>query len=320
MPRIFRDRDVDRLADRRNELEQMEAGYRADAQGGVLGFPRTRAPAAGVTLAWMGAAIPGMDVLGYRSYLYDSKGSDRGDQIVALYRYSTMELKALFLGRRIGILRTGAAVGAALHLAQPDLRSLGLLGTGTQARQVLRCAASTFRLDSVWAWSPNIAHRTEFQVWAEKELHVRVELGESAHQVLSEVPAIVLATSSEQPIVTPEVLPGPRLLVSISAYRRPEIALSLLDAAPRIWTDSRDQAGGRGTLFEDPSRYRKLRPLASEEDAAALRDSQTTRIIINTGAAWEEVLLAESLWQTALPNGGGVDLEIEREPTGSATR
>jgi hypothetical protein len=109
-------------------------------------------------------------------------------------------------------------------------------------------------------------------------------------------------------------------LVSISAYRRPEIALSLLDAAPRIWTDSRDQAGGRGTLFEDPSRYRKLRPLASEEDAAALRDSQTTRIIINTGAAWEEVLLAESLWQTALPNGGGVDLEIEREPTGSATR
>lgn len=316
MPRILRDNEVGQLMNRRQTVELMEAGYRADARGEVVPFPRSRTDARGVTLAWMGAAIPSLDILGFRSYLYDSSGFDRGEQVVALYRYSTMELKALFVGALVGNLRTGAAVAAALRLAKPDLRTLGLIGTGTQARQVLASVASAFDLDSVWAWSPNANRRAEFRAWAKDALDLPVEMGDSARQVLREAPAVALVTSSEEPVVTPEMLPGPRLLLSISSYRRPEIDARLLDAAAQIWTDSVEQAGGRGTLFEDGGRRGKLRPLARETDMEALRDARSTRIIINTGAAWEEVLLAESLWRSAEQTGAGLRLELPIDPLG----
>jgi ornithine cyclodeaminase/alanine dehydrogenase-like protein (mu-crystallin family) len=258
----------------------------------------------------MGAALPSLDLLGFRSYLYNSARTDRGEQVVALYRYSTMELKALFLGQLVGSLRTGASVVAALKIAQPGLRTLGIIGTGNQARQVLACASSVFPLESVWAWSPNAKRRAEFREWARAELHHNVNLADDVRHVLREAPAIALVTSSEETVVTSEMMPGPRLLVSISAYRRPEIDLRLLDSARHIWTDSVDQAGNRGTLFQDSPRREKLRPLLQGGDGEALRDGGSTRIIINTGAAWEEVLLAESLLRAAERARAGLSVDL----------
>jgi ornithine cyclodeaminase len=313
MVRILHDRDIGGLMDRRSAVELMQAGYQAEARGEVVPFPRSRTDAGGVTLAWMGAAIPTLDILGFRSYLHDSTGFDRGDQLVALYRYSTMELKAIFLGRQVGIRRTGASLVAALRFAEPDLRALGVVGTGTQAREVLACAASTCRLDSVWVWSPDPGHRAEFKAWATSELRMDVHLATGVPQVVQESRAIALVTSSEGPVVTPDMLRDPRLLLSVSAYRRPEIDLRLIDSSSQVWTDSVAQASGKGTLFEGSPRREKLRSLAGEADAKALRNDRSTRIIINTGAAWEEILLAESLWRAAESSDAGVRLDLPNE-------
>lgn len=265
----------------------------------------------------MGAALPNLDLLGFRSYLYDSAGTDRGEQVVALYRYSTMELKALFLGRQVGIRRTGAALVAALRIAQPDLRAFGLIGTGTQAREVLACAVSALKLDSVWVWSPDAVHRAQFKTWASTEVHQDIQLAENARQVMQEAQAIALVTSSEKPVVASNMLPGPRLLLSISAYRRPEIDLPLIDATPAVWTDSVDQASAKGTLFAEVPRREKLRPLLRESDQKSLRDTGSTRIVINTGAAWEEVLLAESLLRSAEGANVGLRVDLGNERSGA---
>ncbi|MGC2359047.1 MAG: hypothetical protein WA691_01915 [Thermoplasmata archaeon] len=300
--------------DRRRTVELMVDGYSADARGDVFPLPRSRTTAHDVTVAWMGAAIPTSDVLGFRSYLYNTDGADRGDQIVALYRHSTMELKGLFLGCLIGNLRTGAAIAAALRFVRPNLDALGLIGTGTQARQALACAAAALPLKSVWAWSPNPGRREAFGRWAEEALQVRVRLGEDAPHVLRETPAVALVTSSETPVITREMLPGPRLLVSINAYRRPEIDLPLLEEAPHVWTDSLEQASGPASLFQTENMRSKLLKLAAPGGLKALRDEDSTRIVINTGAAWEEVLLAESLWISAEKSGVGIESTLVNQP------
>jgi ornithine cyclodeaminase/alanine dehydrogenase-like protein (mu-crystallin family) len=316
MVRIFRDDDVDARVRPREAVDLMGAGYGADARGEVVPFPKSRSAADGVSLSWTGAALPGLDVLGYRAYLYNADGADRGDQVVALYRFSTMELKALFLGRRVGILRTGAAVVAALRIADPELPSLGLLGTGTQARQIARCAAAVLPLGSLWAWSPNPTHREEFRAWASEELSVPVHLADTAAGVLREARAIAIATTSEQPVVTAPMLPAPRLLVSLSAYRRPEIAPPLLEASARIWTDSVVQATAPGTLLAEAGLRGKTCALAEPAALVALRDQATTRIVVTTGAAWEEVVLAESLWQGASSTDHVLNLDLERRRIG----
>jgi ornithine cyclodeaminase/alanine dehydrogenase-like protein (mu-crystallin family) len=312
--RILNDAEVTRLMDRRRTVELMAEGYSADARGEVFPLPRSRTEAHDLTVAWMGAAIPSMDVLGFRSYLYNKDGADRGDQIVALYRHSTMELKGLFLGCLIGNLRTGAAVAAAVRFARPNLEALGLLGTGTQARQALACAAAALPLKSVWAWSPNPGRREEFRRWAEEALRVRVQLGDDAQHVLREAEAVALVTSSVTPVVTRDMIAKPKLLVSINSYRRPEIDLRSLEEAPHIWTDSVEQASGPGSLFQDEGMRGKLRKLADAGGLRELRDESSTRIVINTGAAWEEILLAESLWRSAEELNLGLQTTLLNQP------
>jgi alanine dehydrogenase len=318
MTRILRDADLEGLIDLPQIVARMEDGYRADARGEVTLFPRRRVEAAGVSVAWLGAVVPSEDILGYRSYLHGAEVGDRGEQVVTLYRHSDMALRAVFLGRLVGNLRTGATLAAALHLVQPEVREVGLIGTGAQARNALACITATQRPDRVTAWSPSQDHREEFRGWAARALGLAVEPAGSAAEVVARAEAVVLATNADRPIFGPEALPGPRLLLSISAYRRPEIDPRILDAAPAVWTDSVVQAGEDGTLFATPERRAKLKPLGAGLSEGTAKDRATTRLVVNTGAAWEEVLLGKTLLERAESRGRGVVVAMPDEPPGAA--
>ena len=249
MVRILLDSELRDLVDIPRVVSRIEEGYRADREGGVVPLPRTRTDTRGTTLAWMGAAMPAPGLLAYRSYLYRSDGYDRGHHVVALYGHRDMDLRALFLGRLVGNLRTGASIAAALHLVEPSMRDVGFIGTGYQARNALACIARVFQGPRVDAWSPNQQHRASFVTWARTALGIGVDLAESADDVLARASNIVHVTTSESPVVTQPMLREPKMLLSINCYRRPEIDLPILDEARVVWTDSVAQASGPGTLF-----------------------------------------------------------------------
>ena len=318
MVRILRDDELRALIDLPKVVSRIEEGYRADSEGQVVPLPRTRTDTRGTVLAWMGAAMPAAGLLAFRSYLYGSDGHDRGHQVVALYGHKEMELRALFLGRLVGNLRTGAAIAAALHLVEPTLSGVGLIGTGNQARNASACIAAVFQNPRIVAWSPNSEHRTSFKAWAEASLGLEVELVTAAEEVLARTSNIVLVTASESPVVTHTMLGEPRLLLSINSYRRPEIDLPILDEARAVWTDSVAQASGPGTLFETEARKAKLRPLGQGIRDGSVRDRRFTRIIVNTGAAWEEVVTAELLYEQASAQKVGTEVAIPPEWAESA--
>lgn len=310
MVRVIRDEEIREVIALPQVVSRIEDGYRADGRGDVVPFPRNRIDARGTTLAFLGAAMPSEGLLAFRSYLYNSEGADRGHQVVALYGQADMELRALFLGRLVGNLRTGAAVAAAFHLVDPHLREFGLIGTGHQARNALVCLEATFPGLRVIAWSPNAEHRVAFKQWAGSALGAAVELAPDATEVLRQAKAVALVTTAETPVIVSEMLSEPRLLLSISAYRRPEIDPPILERVPTIWTDSVAQASGPGTLFEKDEMRSKLQPLVRGLNDGALRDVQRNRIIVNTGAAWEEVVLAEALLELAVSRGIGTELDL----------
>ncbi len=312
MALVLQDHELRKLLDLPKIVARLEEGYRADSRGDVVPFPRSRVDARGTTLAWLGAAIPSANLLAFRSYLYRSDGYDRGEQIVALYTHSEMELRALFVGRLVGNLRTGAAIAAAFHLVDPDMKEVGMIGTGYQARNALACLTAVFGSPRVVAWSPNPEHREAFRAWAREDLGIHVELAEDASGVARTTSNIALVTSSEEPVLTPEMVSAPKLLLSISAYRRPEIDLRVLDAVPWVWTDSVAQASSPGTLFEKGERRSRLRPLVQGIEDGSARDSRSTRIIINTGAAWEEAVVGQILFEIAESRGIGARVTIQK--------
>jgi alanine dehydrogenase len=318
MVRILRDDELRGILDLPKVVHRIEEGYRADSEGQVVILPRTRTDTGGTTLAWMGAAMPSAGLLAFRSYLYRSDGADRGHQVVALYDYAEMELRALFVGRLVGNLRTGAAITAALHLAEPSLSDVAIIGTGYQARNAVACMATVFRKPRIVAWSPNLEHRTSFAVWARTTLGLEVELAEGVEDAVMRAPNVVLVTSSELPVLTQPMLRDPKLLLSINGYRRPEIDTPILDDAQFVWTDSVAQASGPGTLFELARGKSKLRPLAKGVEDGRLRDAGATRIILNTGAAWEEVVTAQLLYELATERGVGAEVPLPPGATPSA--
>jgi alanine dehydrogenase len=310
--RILRDLDIQESIDVAKVVKRIEDGYRADARGEVVPFPRVRLDAAAVSMAWLGAAITSMDVLGYRSYVYNSEGYDRGEQVVVLYGCKNMDVRAVFVGRLIGNLRTGASLAAALHMMAPHTREVGFIGTGNQARNALACIAAIMRPSRLVAWSPNKSRREKFRSWARSKLGVEVELAQDVEDVVRGVPAVVLATSAENTLVTSEMITVPKILLSISAYRRPEIDPGLLDSARRVWTDSVAQASGPGTLFDSDRLRTKLRPLGEGVSDGSARDSSVTRILVNTGAAWEELVVGQLMFEIAESQGLGASLPMPR--------
>ena len=319
MVRILRDDDLRGLVELPDIVTTLEEGYRADGRGELSVLPRRRADVGGRGTAWQGAAVPARDLLGFRAYVYRPDGYDRQQQLVALYRLSTMELRALFVGGRVGGLRTGAAVAAALRMAEPQLGEVGLLGTGAQARNALTAMAAVFRLTTVSAWSPNPAHRADLASWARGTLGVRVDPAGSAREVVVRHSTLVLTTSSETTVLSRAMVTTPKLIVSLTGYRRPEIDPQLLDEADRVWTDSVCQASEEGTLFFEPDRRAKLRPLAEGVAEGSARDRTRLRIVLNTGAAWQEVLVAAALLDRAEAIGRGIELDLPdgslRDPT-----
>ncbi|MEM0129535.1 MAG: hypothetical protein QXG65_05185 [Thermoplasmata archaeon] len=165
-------------------------------------------------------------------------------------------------------------------------------------------------MGSARAWSANRERREAFRRWAQQDLGVGVRLGTDAGDVLRRAPVVALLPSSETPAGTPEMIPGPVLRVRISSYRRPEIDRRFLAPAPRVRTESIGWATGPGPLFEGGAMGEKVRGPADPEGGSDLRDASMTRIVIPTGAAREELLLAESLWRSAEASDVGLDVTL----------
>ena len=133
--------------------------------GTAINNPRTRVRLPTGQLHMMGAALPSRGVIGYKAYTA-FKGKVRFH--VMLYSTDTGELLAMLQADRLGQMRTGAASGVATkYMARDDAHSVGIFGTGWQARSQLEavCAVRQIQVhQGVRAGcdtTPDVLHRNE---------------------------------------------------------------------------------------------------------------------------------------------------------------
>jgi ornithine cyclodeaminase/alanine dehydrogenase-like protein (mu-crystallin family) len=232
---IITDEDVKRLLPMRDCIEAMRTAFRDFAQGDAVNRPRMRylarhpdperrylanvhvgaVPSAGIACVRAGSQIirPPSATINRRTY-ENPQAFNWG--IVILYSIETAEPLALLHEFYLSGMRVGATTAVAVdQLAPPDAATLGLFGTGKQARSALEAIAIVRPLRRVNVYSPNAEHRRDFtRTMARKGIEV-VAVSE-ARDAVAGADIVCCATTAMSAVFDGDWLEDGQLVVSIA--------------------------------------------------------------------------------------------------------
>jgi ornithine cyclodeaminase/alanine dehydrogenase-like protein (mu-crystallin family) len=176
------------------------------------------------------------------------------DGLVMVFDASTGALAALLLdGGYVTDARTGAAGGlAASFLAPERIETVGVLGTGLQARYQLEALAAVRPFERVRVWGRNADHADAcVEDLRGRSLPAsRVEAVATPEQAVTGSDVVITCTASTEPLVSAAWLrPGMHVTaVGSDGPAKRELEVDVLARADLLVVDSRDQCRRIGEL------------------------------------------------------------------------
>lgn len=308
--------DVAKLIDMPTSIAVVEEAFRQFAIGKAANVPRARVGAPGVMLHTMSASAEYLGLVGWKAYT-TTKSSMRFH--VAAYDIATGSMRALIEANWLGQLRTGAATGVATkHLANPEASTVGLIGTGLQARTQLMAVCAVRSIRRAEVFSRDATRRAAFAVEMQQLCGVEVVPVETAQQAVSDKDIVITATFSKQPVFAGRDLkPGCHLnAVGSNYWSKTELDVETLRRCGAIVCDSIEQcrieagdfaaALAEGVISWDE--MRELSQVVSEKlPGRSSRDEIT--LFKSVGLALEDVAMAGELIRRAEQQGVGRMIE-----------
>jgi alanine dehydrogenase len=234
--------DVRRLLTMDAALEAVEAGFRKLGLDEAENVPRTRCRTDHVMLHVLSAAAKGIGYLGTKSYTTTRQGARFH---VTLYDGRTGELLAMMHADYLGQVRTGAASGVATkYLARPEAATVGLFGTGKQARTQLLAVCKVRPVKRVQVFSRSEERRRRFAAEMSEACGAEVVPVDRPESAARDQDIVITATTSTEPVLRGDWLAdGTHLNVIGSNYLgKAEVDTAALRRANLIVVDSKDQA------------------------------------------------------------------------------
>jgi ornithine cyclodeaminase/alanine dehydrogenase-like protein (mu-crystallin family) len=232
---IITDDDVKRLLPMQDCIEAMRVAFRDFADGSAVNRPRMRylarhpdpgrkylanvhvgaVPSAGIACVRAGSQIIRPPGAGNDRRLYENPQPFNWG-IVILYSIETAEPLALLHEFQLSGMRVGATTAVAVdHVARPDAATLGLFGTGKQARCALEAIAQVRPLRRVNVYSPSVEHRAAFARAMARD-GIDVAAVADARAVVAGADIICCATTAMTPVFDGDWLDDGQLVVSIA--------------------------------------------------------------------------------------------------------
>ncbi|MBB3918366.1 ornithine cyclodeaminase family protein [Rhizobium fabae] len=300
MTKILRDEDLNDSGLMAVAIEALEAAFLARAGHRLIAPPRHHVSFGdrGDLVFTIGGILGETPLAGFR--VYETFGG--ADQIVAVWSVDDARLKGIVLGERLGSLRTGAIGGVAIrHLSAPDARSVGILGSGAQARSQLAAAAAVRKLERARVFSPNENRRAAFAEEMERALGLEVVPVGSAREAVDDADIVISATTSRTPVIhAADLKPGVHInTVGPKTRDGYELGLDIADAAAVIATDSPEQTSAYASPFFLAGSGHEHR-MADLADIMAGRaggrgSPEDTTLFCSVGLAGTEVVVASAI-------------------------
>ena len=234
--------DVRKLLTMDMALPAVESAFRKLSLDEATNVPRQRCQTDHVMLHVLPAAARTLNAIGFKAYV---TGKFPSQFLVTLYDPKTGDVKAWIQADYLGQVRTGAASGVATRkLARADAKTLGIIGTGKQARTQCEAIAKVRSLSLVNVYSSNRERRIAFAAELSKVCGMAVTAVDSAEGAVTGKDIVVTATNAREPVLKGDwIADGCHVnLVGSNFLSKAEADVRVFERAALVVSDSKEQA------------------------------------------------------------------------------
>jgi alanine dehydrogenase len=323
---LLSEADVKNILTMPMALEAVEDSFRRLADGSAQVDSRRRLHIPGKSyLHYMAAADARGGYLGLKMYTSAREGLRF---LVPLFEAQSGDLVALIEADYLGQMRTGAASGVATRLmARADSSTVGIIGTGLQARTQLIAIAAVRKIESVGAFSRTAEHRERFAKDMTEQLGVPVTAVASAEEAVRDAAIVVTSTNSTGPVLEGRWLKSGMHINAIGANfpQKHELDGEAVRRCDIIAVDSREQskieAGDLIQMYgDDERRWDSVNELAEivAGKIPGRADPNQITLFKSNGIATEDVVVAGLIYKRARERGIGREIPLWEKEARSA--
>ena len=312
---FLRESDVVKLLPMATAIEAVESVFRKQALTEVANVSRGRARTDHAMLHIMGAAAKTLGAMCCKVYTTSRKSANF---LVLYFDGKTGETLAVIEGDLLGRIRTGATAGvAAAHMARPDADTVGIFGSGKQARTQLEAMCTVRKITEAYVYSPKEDNRESFASEMQMLLGVPVRAVHRPELAAEDKDIVVTATDSAEPVLLSEwVAEGTHLSVVGSNFvGKAEIDVELVRRCEPIVVDDKEQARMEaGDLVKAVDagvvRWSDVHELGNVVVGRypGRHEAADVTIFKSVGAALEDLAVAKAVYDAAMAQGMGEKL------------
>jgi ornithine cyclodeaminase/alanine dehydrogenase-like protein (mu-crystallin family) len=310
--------DVRQVATMDLALTAVDAAFRKISLDEAVNVPRSRCQTDAAMLHVLPAAGKTLNALGLKAY---TTGKFHARFHTFLFDPKLGGLMAILESDYLGQLRTGAASGVATKkLARANASTIGLYGTGRQARTQLEAICKVRKISSVFVYSPNVDHRAAFAAEMTEKLGVEVTPVNLPEDAAKNRDIVVTATNSREPVLQGAWLSeGTHLnIVGSNFLAKSEIDIDVIRRCALIAVDSKDQARIEAGDFVQALQQGALNWSDVLEYAhvhvgryPGRQEPQDITMFKSLGLGLEDMAIAVKVLELAKQRGLGTSLPIE---------
>jgi len=292
----------------------LESACQALAAGKAVNAPRQRVKAEGPMLQMLPAALETR--VGYKAYTIGAEGVRF---LVSLYG-SHGELLAIVEANQLGQIRTGAASGLATKfLAREDAATLGMIGTGFQARTQVEAVCAVRPIQRVLAYGRDAARLAAFCEEVATRVNVPVVAVRSPRDAIVEADVVCTMTSASRPVFEGRWLKDGAHVNAAGSNRiaAQEIDVETVRRASLVTVEDVAQAkveSGDLRVANEAGAFRWLDavPLASVVAGAVAgrREANEITLFESLGIGLWDVAAASFVYDTCVAQGRGRDVDL----------
>ena len=276
-------------------VKALEQFFIAASNGNTLSPPRhsIETTHGGLTFT-IGAETEFSQSIGFRVYdTYPGRNGTDSNQIIAVYSTQNSRLKGLFIGSKLGAIRTAAINAVALkYMSNPKATTATIIGAGHQAAYQIKALLTVRQLKTIYIHNRTPKNAKTLITKLQSLYDVDFKISQNLQKSLSKSQIVICATSSPSPLLQTDWLTPNCYVGSIGAKygNQHELPLDITNKCALIATDSSAQF----TQYNPPYQINNLTPLSDIIQNNPQCD-QGIKFFLSTGLSGTEVVIGDAI-------------------------